>query len=135
MGAENYTLKLYVPSGLVLQEKVKEVYLPSATGEVGVLSEHAKYTALLGTGVLEYLSVTDEKRRLVLSGGFCTFSDDTFTVLADSAEGPETFSRDRLAADRKSSEAVLAIGDTLDPAWEDARIKLAKVEAAEKLLK
>ena len=83
MAANSYKLKVYSPAGLVLEEEVKSVTLPSSNGEIGVLPGHTKYVGLLGSGELRCDTVSGEPKKLKISGGFCNFSGNVFNVLSD----------------------------------------------------
>lgn len=135
MSNSSFTLKVVTPAGIALEDEVAEVYLPSSRGEIGILPGHAKYTSLLGTGVLSYSrhgQVTNAK--MVVSEGFCNFSNDTLTVLADTVDLPDMI--DRVALEKLKSEARSQV-DTLDPTdpmWQAARVRIARCEAVEKIL-
>ena len=82
-----YRLKVYTPTGLLLEETVAKVKLNTPTGEISVLPAHCKYTGVLAKGVMEaQIDSSTEVRKVTISGGFCNFDEDCLTVLADSAE-------------------------------------------------
>ena len=81
--ADSFKLRIYTPAGLLHEEVVTAVTLPSSTGEIGVLPKHCKYTGVLGSGNLNYTLPSGDKKKITLAGGFCTFNMDTLEVLAD----------------------------------------------------
>lgn len=84
--AERFTLKVFTPAGLLLEEQVSSVKLPSADGQIGVLPRHTRYSGLVGSGVLEFVPAAGGTTRSVsVSGGVSQFADDVLTLLADSA--------------------------------------------------
>lgn len=82
--ADSFKLRIYTPAGLLHEDVVTSVTLPSSNGEIGVLPRHCKYTGVLGSGNLNYTTPAGDKKKITLSGGFCTFNTDTLEVLADS---------------------------------------------------
>lgn len=84
MANESFNLSIYTPAGLLLEEAVGAVTLPTAMGEIGVLPGHASYTGILASGTLQYLS-GGSKKEVTVTGGFAAFAGNILTVLADSA--------------------------------------------------
>jgi len=133
---EIFTLQIFTPVGKVLEDKASQVTLPSSNGEVGVLPHHSKYTSLLGTGILEYYSVQKKQSiRLVISGGFCSYSSEgNLMLLADSVAERDTVDRDSYAAKRGELQESLKDTDTQTLAWQNAQQELHKIEAIDRLI-
>lgn len=135
MSAEYFTIKILTPAGLVLEERVREVKLPSSQGEIGILPHHVKYTGLLGVGILEYSAEgAGEKKRLVVCGGFCTFSNDTLTLLTDAVDLPENVDRSLYAKNRDDLRKLIQSEDTQTAQWLISKEKLSRIEALDTLL-
>lgn len=133
MAEETFTVKIVTPSGAVLQEQASTVTLVGADGELGILTQHAKYTGVLGTGILKLKLASNEDKTLVISGGFCNFSESTLLILADYADFPSDINRDTYAAEKPRLESALADCDTQTPEWLENRRKLARIEAIQGL--
>lgn len=82
MNNTSFHLSVFTPAGLLLEEEVRSVTLPSAVGEIGILPKHVKYIGLLANGKMTYLTSTEEKE-VEITGGFCSFADEKLVVLAD----------------------------------------------------
>ena len=136
MNTENFTLKIYTPAGLILEETVSTAIAPGFDGQIGLLPGHVRYTGCLGTGVLE---LTEAKggatRKVALAGGFCTFVEDTMTVLADWATLPDEVNKSTYAVEREKLAGVVRESSSWEPAWDTAREKLARIEAIDAVLK
>jgi F0F1-type ATP synthase epsilon subunit len=79
-----FRLKIFTPAGLVLEDSAREVKLPTEAGEIGILPQHARYCGILGNGQMEYLPAqSSTPKKLQVRGGFCSFVDETLTLLAD----------------------------------------------------
>merc|ERR1712226_1141229 len=64
-------MKLLSPEGVGVSMAVSEVVLPSASGQLGILSNHAPLMTALDTGVIRYKQ--DGKwKPIVVMGGFAT---------------------------------------------------------------
>jgi len=128
-------IRIFTPAGLLLEEEVRSVRLPSAKGEIGILPGHARYTGLLGTGIMEYESVQSGKSiSCVISGGFCNDSEDVLTILADSVDFPDTIDRENYANDREKLKGILDTINSSEPRWQDAQTRLSRIEALDELL-
>ena len=133
--AESFSIKIFTPAGLLLEATVSSATIPTSQGEVGILPQHVRYAATLGTGILQYTLVSGgQSKKLVVSGGFCSFADDVLTVLADTVDLPESVDRASYANDRAGLNKVLQGGDSTDPQWLAAQQKLARIEALDQLV-
>ena len=136
MSTENFTLKIFTPAGLLLEEAVSTVTAPGFDGQIGLLPGHVRYTGCLGTGVLEFIEAKGgAAQKVAVAGGFCTFVEDIMTVLSDWAVLPDEISKSTYAAEREALAAVVKDSSTWEPAWETAREKLARIEAIDAVLK
>lgn len=131
---DSFTLKLFTPNGLLLDESVREVTLPSSTGEIGILPSHTRYVGVLGIGVCEVTPVSGAKRRFVIAGGFCSFTDNVLQILADAVDTLEDVDRQSYAKDRAQLQQLVSQGSTYTPEWEQADRKLHRILAIDKLL-
>ena len=135
MAGETINLRVLTPAGLVLEDKASSVTIPSSMGEIGILPQHAKYSGLLGTGILSYTSDTSTTaRRLVVSQGFCNFSSDTITVLTDFVALADKIDKTTYANERPTLEKLTAAGNTQEPEYLIAQEKLQRIEAIDRLL-
>jgi F0F1-type ATP synthase epsilon subunit len=83
------------------------------------------------------MSITDiagSVTKLVVSGGFCTFSEGVMTVLADSVDTAETVDRQGYAKERDALIEQMKGGGDIDPQWLLAQEKLARIDAIDRLL-
>lgn len=134
MAEASFKLKVFTPAGAFLEEQVSSVTLTTIVGEIQVLPQHTKYIGALGIGVLECTPISSKNTsRMVLCGGFGTFSSDTLTILADSVDLPGKTDKTKFSAQREKFQATLNAGDALDPQWQLAKDGLARLEALERL--
>lgn len=100
---------IMTPDQIFWNEQAEEIILPTNTGQMGVLSNHAPLITALDIGVTLIRSKT-EWIPVALMGGFALVKDNQITILVNEADG---------ADDIKSDDA--------ESAFEAAKAKLEQV--------
>jgi len=75
-------LKVIIPSELLVDEEVQEVYLPSLEGYLGILPGHRPLFVALGHGQLTYKRSGDQ-HELSVNGGFAEVLPDRVLVFIE----------------------------------------------------
>ena len=114
----NFHFDLVSPEKLLFSGEVKQVDVPGAEGDFGVLAEHAPMVTTLRPGILTVHGAGGEQKIVVL-GGFAEVSVDGLTVLAHVAEAVEDIDRAMIAM--RISELESRISKT-DPGSELDRL-------------
>lgn len=78
------TLKVISPEETVLDGTADEVILPSSTGQLGILTNHAPLTTVLEIGVLRF-KTNNQWQAIALMGGVAEVEENEVTVLVNSA--------------------------------------------------
>jgi F-type H+-transporting ATPase subunit epsilon len=132
--ATTFQFKLITPTGVVFDGLVEEVSAIGPLGQFGVLAEHINFITSLVPGVLEARLGEGRTIRWVVSGGLAEVKDGVLTVLASSAETPESVDAGAAAADVQEAEKKFSTLSYYDPAYAPAqdalKLALARVEAA-----
>lgn len=97
---------IMTPDRIFLNDQAEEIILPTNTGQMGVLSNHAPLITALDIGVTLIRSKTDWNP-IALMGGFALVKDNQITILVNEADS---------ATDIKSDEA--------ESVFEAAKLKL-----------
>ena len=97
------TVKVISPDQTLLDTVAEEVILPSSTGQLGILSDHAPLISALEIGVLRFRK-DKAWTAIALTGGFAEVEENEVTVLVRGGE----------------------LGSDINP--EEARQSLAKAE-------
>ena len=120
-------IRIITPDKVVFDKSVDEVILPSSTGQVGILNDHAPLLTALDIGVMRF-KVTDKWLPMVVMGGFAEIKNNQITVLVNGAE--EVSSIDKAVAE-KDLETALELFESVDSPKEkiDATQKLRKAKA------
>jgi F-type H+-transporting ATPase subunit epsilon len=82
--ADDFTFEIVTPAGIILTEKVEEVYAPGQDGEFGVLNAHTELIGKLAPGVVCYKSAGTVKK-LAIAGGYGEVLPDKVNLLVDTA--------------------------------------------------
>jgi F-type H+-transporting ATPase subunit epsilon len=131
--ASTFPFILVTPTGIVFEGDAAEVSAIGPLGEFGVLPDHINFITSLVPGVLEAQLPDGSKMHWVVSGGLAEVKDSVLTVLASSAESPETI--DPSAAKTEVQEAgekfsTMSFYDPNYPATQAAlKLAEARVEA------
>ena len=127
-------LEIVTPERKIVDTEADSVTVPTASGEVGLLPNHAPLISALKPGILTYTRGSSTERMLV-TGGFVEVNRDRVSVLADAAESADEIDAEAARASRKQAEQQLedswqqpadetdTLRDQLDAA--DARLRLA----------
>jgi F-type H+-transporting ATPase subunit epsilon len=99
-------LEIVTPEKMVLSETVDSVTVPTASGEVGILTSHAPLISSLKPGILT-VSRAGSTERMVVSGGFIEVSANKVSVLTDLAEKAEEIDVEAARLERAEAEKVL----------------------------
>nr|YP_009326885.1 ATP synthase epsilon chain [Codium simulans]ANJ70840.1 ATP synthase epsilon chain [Codium simulans] len=73
------------PENIVLNQQVEEIILPTNTGQMGILANHAPLITALDIGVMLY---RQQKKwtSLILLGGFALIKQNQVTILVNEVE-------------------------------------------------
>ena len=120
-------LEIVTPEKKVLDESVDSVTVPTASGEAGILPNHAPLISALKPGILSY-SNKGAVERLAVSGGFVEVSSNKVSVLTDTAETAHEIDADAARIEREAAEKSLAAHS--NAALEDTESDRERLEAA-----
>ena len=115
------------PDRVVWDAKADEIILPSSTGQLGILSDHAPLLTALDIGVMR-LKADGNWLSIVLMQGFAEVENNKVTILCNGAE--EGSSIDRASAEAELEKTTLLV-DEADTKKEkiEATIQLRKAKA------
>ena len=117
-------VRVITPDQTVWDAPADEVILPSSTGQVGILSDHAPLLTALDIGVMR-LKTDGNWASIVLMEGFAEVEDNKVTILCNGAE--EASSIDVKVAQEELEKTTLLV--------DEATTKKEKIEATIELRK
>ena len=100
-------LEIVTPERRILDAEVDSVTVPTATGEAGILPNHAPLVSALKPGVVSY-TAKGNSDKFAITGGFVEVSSNRVSVLADNAEGADEIDVAAVKAAREAAEKALA---------------------------
>ena len=92
-------VRVITPDKVVWDASADELILPSSTGQLGILTDHAPLLTALDIGVMR-LKTDGSWTSIVLMEGFAEVEDNKITILSNGAEEGSTI-------DRSSAQAEL----------------------------
>ncbi len=134
--AEQIRLDIVTPEKLVLSEDVDIIIATATEGEFGVLHGHIPFLTTLQPGELRYRQ-GNSVSYMAVSGGFAEVSENTVTILAESAEHGREINLERAQTARERAQKRLEQsrhGEKIDFARAEAALKraLVRIKVAEK---
>ena len=127
--ASTFPFILVTPTGIVFEGDAAEVSAIGPLGEFGVLPEHINFITSLVPGLLEAQLPDGTKMHWVVSGGLAEVKDGVMTVLASSAESPESVDASAAADQVKEADEKFSNTSFYDPDYAAARDVLKLAEA------
>jgi F-type H+-transporting ATPase subunit epsilon len=100
-------LEIVTPEKKVVDAEVDSVSVPTASGEAGILPNHAPLISALKPGILSY-SVKGSTEKLAISGGFVEVNGSNVSILATTAASASDINIDEAKAEREAAEKALA---------------------------
>ena len=120
----NLNVRVITPDKVVWDANAEEIILPSSTGQVGILTDHAPLLTALDIGVMR-LKIDGSWTSIVLMEGFAEVEDNKVTILCNGAE--EGSSIDAQKAQEELEKTTLLV--------DSATTKKEKIEATIELRK
>ena len=114
----NLQVNILTPDRIFWNESAEEIILPTNTGQMGVLTNHAPLMTALDIGVM-LIRTKKEWISLALMGGFALVKQNQVTVLVNEAESSSTI--DAAEAEKSYEDAQAK--------WAEASSQKQKVEA------
>jgi F-type H+-transporting ATPase subunit epsilon len=96
-------LEIVTPERKIFDDSVDSVTVPTASGDAGILPNHAPLISALKPGILTYTG-KGATGQMVVSGGFVEVSDNAVSVLTDSAETADEIDVDAARSERDAAE-------------------------------
>lgn len=118
------TIRVITPDKIVWNTTAEEAILPSTTGQLGILTNHAALITALEIGVLR-IRVENNWSPLVILGGFAEVENDEITVLVNGVDEIKTEDKDINNARAELEKASMAL--------ENATNDKERIEASQQL--
>jgi len=100
--------EIVTPERIIFKEEIKQVSVPTKSGEITVLPDHIPLVSSLEPGVIEILKIDGRREIMSVSGGFIEVLRDKVVILADTAERAEELDESRIMEARERAEKSIA---------------------------
>lgn len=121
-------LEIVTPEKKVLNDTVDAVTVPTISGEVGILTDHAPLISALKPGILSYTR-GGATERMMIAGGFLEVSENKVSVLADTAESAGEIDVEAARTERETVERSLGAWKGTEEEFETEKDRLEKAQA------
>jgi len=124
------TVRVITPDKIVWDATAQEVILPSGSGQLGILTDHAPLLTNLDIGVVRVRPDSKEWKSIAVMGGFAEVEQNEVKILVNGAELGDTINKEEaqnaLADAQKTLEQATATGDRLKQNKATQMLKKAK---------
>jgi len=121
-------LEIVTPEKKVLSDAVDSVTVPTTSGEVGILTNHAPLISALKPGILAYTK-GGATEKMVIAGGFLEVSANNVSVLADTAETAGEIDVEAARLERETVEKSLGAWRGSEEEFEAEKERLEQAQA------
>lgn len=108
------TVRVITPDKIVWDQTAQEVILPSSSGQLGILTDHAPLLTNLDIGVIR-VRPDKEWKSIAVMGGFAEIEQNEVKILVNGAELGDSINKEEaqnaLAEAEKSLEQATTSGD------------------------
>ncbi|MCM2585402.1 F0F1 ATP synthase subunit epsilon [Lactiplantibacillus plantarum] len=133
--AKSLTVSIVTPDGQVYENKTPMLIVGTIDGELGILPNHIPVIASLAIDEvrIKQLESDQEDDEIAVNGGFVEFSNNTATIVADSAERQNDIDVARAENARKRAETRIQNAQQKHDDAELARAQVALRRAMNRL--
>jgi len=96
--------EIATPEKVVFKKSIRQVTVPTTSGEITVLPNHIPLISTLKPGVLEIKDENGEDEIISVAGGFIEVLKNKIVILADTAERAEDLDEERIKEAKKKAE-------------------------------
>ncbi|NCO75295.1 MAG: F0F1 ATP synthase subunit epsilon [Cyanobacteria bacterium] len=123
------TVRIITPDKIVWDETAQEVILPSGSGQLGILTDHAPLLTNLEIGVLRVRANKDWKS-IAIMGGFAEVENNEVKILVNGAQLGDSINKEEAQTDLNQAQTALdqakATGDRRQEMKATQNLKKAK---------
>lgn len=96
--------EIATPEKVVFQKNIRQVTVPTTSGEITVLPNHIPLISTLKPGVIEIKDEKGEEEIIAVAGGFIEVLQDKIVILADTAERAQDLDEERIKEAKQKAE-------------------------------
>jgi F-type H+-transporting ATPase subunit epsilon len=129
----SFQVRLIAPEGVVVKEQAVSVKVPTAMGDIGVMSNHVDYVGLLDVGVATIELEDGTKKDYVVRDGLCRIESGNCDLITDRVVFASEKNNRNLASEIETLKKTLDTTSLFDPAWDVKRSDLKELQALNSL--
>ncbi|MCL4393110.1 ATP synthase F1 subunit epsilon [Patescibacteria group bacterium] len=95
------------PTEKIFEGKIKEIYIPTSNGDVGVFHDHSPMISSIHLGELHFIDSNNKKHILIVSEGLAQIKFNKMYISVISGTYPHEINPDVLEAEIKELEKII----------------------------
>lgn len=132
MADHTFNVTIVTPDGTVYDKDTTMIILKTQNGEMGILPNHIPVVASLKIDAVR-VKLDSGEDKIAVNGGFVEFSDNSATIVADSAETPDKIDVNRAQSAKTRAEQHIQHAHEVHDKNELARAEVALKRAVNRL--
>lgn len=132
MADHMFNVTIVTPDGTVYNKDTTMIILKTQNGEMGILPNHIPVVASLQIDTVR-VKIDSGEDKIAVNGGFVEFSDNSATIVADSAETPEEIDVNRAQSAKVRAEQHIQHAHEVHDKNELSRAEVALKRAVNRL--
>ncbi|MCH2154897.1 MAG: ATP synthase F1 subunit epsilon [Opitutales bacterium] len=130
------TLRIVTPEKVAFDQTIEQVVLPTAQGQMGILSGHIPLLTEIEGGALHVTHDDGKQEHLAIDKGFAEVHSDTVAILTEAAIDVEEIDLTAVAeAKKRAQEAIENADENIDPAELERLESVARFAVFQELAK
>lgn len=101
-----FQLQILSPLGEIFSDSVDEVSVPTAKGEIAILTNHAPLFTKITEGIIT-IKKSGKETAIAVVGGFSEIKNNTVTILSDHAIKADDIESSKAAEAKKMAEEII----------------------------
>jgi F-type H+-transporting ATPase subunit epsilon len=123
----NLLLEIITPEKVIYKDEVSEVVVPTVSGEIAILPNHANLLTQINPGEL-VVKKGESQQSLAITGGFLEVQNNKISIIAEYAIKAQDIETGRAMEAKKRAEKVMSEKST------DNEMKIAQAEMIKAIL-
>ena len=100
-------LKITDLQSKIFEGKVKEIYIPTSNGEIGIFEDHSPMISSIHLGELHFIDSNDKKHVLIVSEGLAEIKFNNMHISVISGTYPHEIDPQKLEEEIKKLEKII----------------------------
>lgn len=134
MAEHTLVVNVVTPAGVIFnRDTVKLTVINTISGAVGIMANHQPIVSALKIDEVKIVNEDGSEEHIAVNGGFAEFSNNTLTIVAESAEMAANIDISRAEAAKQRAEGHISHANEVHDTNELARAEIALARAVNRI--